>query len=60
MSWPNSFRLIVAGNNPTSDMTLTPDGYVIWKPNTNASDTLKIRVTVDGVTDVITIPIKFL
>ena len=65
--WPNSFRLIVAGNNPTfelvnptSDMTLTPDGYVIWKPNTNASDTLKIRVTVDGVTDVITIPIKFL
>ena len=65
--WPNSFRLIVAGSNPKfelvnprDDMTLTSDGYMIWKPSDESVDSLQVRVTVDGVTDVITIPIKFL
>jgi len=68
-TWPNSFRLLVNGANPTfalatpnQDITLTPDGYVIWKPSFSGgadTGTLKVLVTVDGVTDVITIPVKF-
>jgi hypothetical protein len=67
--WPSSFRLLVIGSNqkfelvtPNNDITLTPDGYVIWKPDTTkaAIESLKIRVTADGVTDVITIPVNFL
>jgi len=67
--WPNSFRLMVTGANqkfelvtPANDITITQDGYVIWKPDTRiaAVNSLKIRVTADGVTDVITIPINFL
>ncbi len=68
-AWPSSFRLIVNGANPTfelltpnRDVTLTPDGYVIWKPsmvNGASTGSLKIRVTAGGVSDVITIPVRF-
>ena len=66
--WPNSFRLMVNGSNqqfelltPNPDVTITPDGYVIWKPGaiTAATATLKVRVSADGVSDVITIPVQF-
>ena len=67
-AWPNTFRLLVNGNNVSfelltqrPDLTISQDGYVIWKPSGNATiDSLKIRVTVDGVSDVVTIPINFL
>jgi len=68
-TWPNSFRLLVAGSNPSfelvspdHDITLTQDGYVIWKPSFSNGPTtgaLKVLVTAGGVSDVITIPVKF-
>jgi len=68
-TWPSSFRLLVAGSNPTfelvspnNDVTLTPDGFVIWKSsisNGATTGTLKVLVTAGGVSDVITIPVKF-
>lgn len=68
-TWPNTFRMIVNGGaasyelvTPNADIILTQDGYVVWSPgfaNIPATGTLKIRVTVDGVSDVITIPINF-
>ena len=68
-TWPSSFRLLVEGGNPTfalatpdRDITLTGDGFVIWKPSFSGganTGTLKVLVTVDGVTDVITIPVRF-
>lgn len=67
-TWPNSFRLLVNGSNPTfelvspnNDITITPDGYVIWKPSINGATTgtLKVLVTAGGFSDVITIPVKF-
>jgi hypothetical protein len=67
--WPNSFHIIVAGNNPqfelvepSNEISISLDGYVIWKPGVTGATTgtLQVRVTVDGVSDVITIPVKFL
>ena len=67
--WPNSIRLIVNGANPqfelltpSADVALSSDGYVIWKPtlsNGPTTSSIKVRVTVDGVSDVITIPVQF-
>jgi hypothetical protein len=66
-TWPNSFRLLVGGSNPTfalvspnNEITITPDGFVIWKPSASSgTGTLKVLVTADGFSDVITIPVKF-
>lgn len=67
--WPTSFRIMVNGSNPTfelaapnPDVTLSKDGYVIWKatpsggPNTG---TLLVRIFVGNDVDVITIPVRF-
>ncbi len=68
-TWPSSFRILIGGGTasfalvaPSNDITITQDGYVIWKPsisNGATTGTLEVLVTVDGVTDVITIPVKF-
>jgi hypothetical protein len=68
-TWPSTFRILVDGSNPTfalvspnNDITLTPEGYVIWKPsisNGATTGTLKVLVSAGGVSDVITIPVKF-
>jgi hypothetical protein len=67
--WPSSFHLLVNGASPKfelltprQDLTLSQDGFVIWKAGVSAqtTDTIKVRVTVDGVSDVITIPVNFL
>ena len=69
-AWANTFRILVNGSQPSyelitpsQDITLSQDGYVIWRPsfsNGATTGTLKIRVTVGGVSDVITIPVVFL
>ena len=67
--WPNSFRVLVAGSNPkfelvtpNEDISVSNDGYVVWKPGvaSNSVKSIKVRVTVGGVTDVLTIPVNFL
>jgi hypothetical protein len=67
-TWPNTFRLLVNGSHASfelitadAEILLSQDGYVVWKPSvTSASTTtVRIRVTVDGVSDVITIPVQF-
>jgi len=67
--WPNTFRMIVGGGQASyelltagTDITLTQDGTVVWKPGATdgtTSGTLKFRVTVGGISDVITIPVSF-
>jgi len=67
-TWPSTFRIIVDGNQvsyelvtPNAEILLSQDGYVVWKPSvtTATTATVRIRVTADGVSDVITIPIAF-
>jgi len=67
LPYPNSFRLLVVGNNPrfelvepNPDLYVTPDGLVVWTPTSTTLEVLKIRVITDDAVDVITIPIKFL
>jgi len=67
-TWPSTFRIIVGGSQvsyelvtPNAEILLSQDGYVVWKPSvtTATTATVRIRVTADGVSDVITIPIAF-
>jgi hypothetical protein len=65
--WPSSFRLLVNASNPkfelvdqSSEVYITQDGYCVWMPNGESTiESIKIRVTVDGVPAVFTIPVKF-
>jgi hypothetical protein len=67
--WPTSFRLVVDGPQPrfelltpSPDITLQQDGIVIWKSSISggsSTTTLKVRITVGGVSDVITIPVQY-
>lgn len=67
-TWPNTFRILVSGSQvsyelltPNAEILLSQDGYVVWKPSVSSASTatILIRVTVDGVSDVITIPVSF-
>ena len=67
MATPNSFRLLVAGNNPkfelvdgNAEVFVTTDGYIVWMPSTDAAQSLKIKVTVGDTTDIFTIPVHFM
>ena len=71
--WPNSFRIVIGNTNgetphfelvdPSSEVTLLGDtGYVLWSPQTQAygsTGSLRVRVTVGGTSDIITIPVRF-
>ena len=49
------------GIDGVRDVRITPDGYVIWKaqPSQTPSGSIQVRVTADGISDVITIPVQF-
>ena len=71
--WPNSFRIVIGNTNgetphfelvdPSSEVTLIGDtGYVLWSPQTEpygSAGSLRVRVTVGGTSDIITIPVRF-
>ena len=67
-TWPSSFQIVIdpSAGKPTFELveapaglTLSSDGWITWKPVNASVTTLKVRVTVGGASDVITIPIRF-
>jgi hypothetical protein len=68
-TFPTAFRVVVNSANPvkfelidaTSDVKLfDPNGGIVWTPSAGAGTqtSLKLRVTADGVTEIITIPVN--
>jgi hypothetical protein len=69
-SWPIAFRIAVTSTTPaTFELLNAPaelrffdtNGGIVWSPNASSSGTtlnLRIRVTADGATDIITIPVN--
>jgi hypothetical protein len=69
-SWPIAFRVAVTSTTPaTFELLNAPpelrffdaNGGIVWSPSSASSGTtlnLKIRVTADGATDIITIPVN--
>jgi hypothetical protein len=67
-AWSSSFQVVVdpSAGTPTFELvdapagvTLSSDGWVNWKPTSANVTSLKVRVTAGGVSDVITIPLRF-
>ncbi len=67
-TWPSSFQIIIdpSAGTPTFELvdapaglTLSSDGWINWKPTAAGVTSLKVRVTVGGVSDIITIPVRF-
>jgi hypothetical protein len=69
-TWPIAFRIVVSSTTPATFELLNPPsqlrffdtrGGVTWQPDALSAGTsidLKVRVTADGVSEVITIPVK--
>jgi len=67
-TWPSSFQVVIdpSAGTPAFELvdapagvTLSPDGWINWKPTNAGVTSLKVRVTVGGVSDIITIPVRF-
>jgi hypothetical protein len=70
-TWPIAFRVVVNSStgatfelvNPPSDVKFfDANGGIVWTPNASSSGTstnLTLRVTADGSTEIITIPVNF-
>jgi hypothetical protein len=66
--FPVGFRIVVTATSgkPVFELVDAPadarladdNGGIFWQPSTSGPTTLKVRVTADGVTDVITIPVN--